>query len=91
MQWYIWNLRYCWVKTASDANESDPFLSVGILEIVDGAVVPSRSDPDERQRQEAVLTHDDEVRKEAAERLQVSHLSAGEAQQSERDGGGENI
>jgi len=44
-------------------------LPVAVLQVVVGAVVPVEPDADERGRQEAVLSHDDEVGEEAAESL----------------------
>lgn len=54
-----------------------PFLAIVILQIVDGLGVPLLTDAKEDGRQEAVLSHDDEVHKESSQSLDHANLTIG--------------
>lgn len=58
-----------------NANETYPFLSVGVGEIVDCLRVPLLSNTEERQRQEPVLSHDHEVHEETSRGLDHTDLA----------------
>lgn len=59
-----------------------PFLAIVILQIVDGLGVPLLTDAKEDRWQEAILSHDDEVYKEAGQGLDHADLTVGHGDES---------
>lgn len=58
-----------------------PFLSIGISQIVDSLRVPHLPDAEQLERQETVLSHDDEVHEEAGSGLDHTDLPVGHRDQ----------
>ena len=59
-----------------------PFLSVGVLHIVDSQSVPLFTETEESANPETVLSHDDEVHEETSGSLDHTDLSIGHTYQS---------
>ena len=84
------------LNPARCARHTHPFLSVRVLEIVDGLGIPLLSDAEEVGRSEAVLSHDDEVDEEAGGGLDHADLAVRHRDQpvrwtGELEGGRQNI
>ena len=64
-------------------NETDPFLSVRIFQIVDSSRVPVLAQSKEFAGPESVLGHDDEVNEESGGRLHHTDLTVSHGNQPE--------
>jgi hypothetical protein len=60
-----------------------PFLAVGVSKIVDSLGIPLFADSEKIARQETVLSHDDEVHKEASSSLDHTNLTVGHGDEPE--------
>lgn len=56
-------------------NNTYPFLSVRVSQIIDGLGIPMLPDAEEFQREESVLSHDHEVHEEASSGLDHTDLA----------------
>lgn len=54
-----------------------PFLAIGVSKIVDSLGIPLFADSEQIAWQETVLSHDDEVHKEASSSLDHTNLTVG--------------
>lgn len=57
--------------------ETYPFLSIVILQIVDGLAVPALTETEQMGWQEAVLSHDHEIGEESCQGLNHTNLTIG--------------